>query len=139
MRSGRDLPAPARVHGRRLAVPAALICAAALIVSCDGVAAPADAGAAHVWEADCVEVGPPGDTIYRAVCRDGDVIQAFCEAEGGIEICAGAPTDPDLDVATPRCPRTATVLCTEDGSIDGPRLDDPVCLEDGAPQPSCEI
>ena len=110
-------------------------CGACLsLTACDGGVATPDAGPAREWMADCMEVGPPGDTIYRAVCRDGDLIAAFCETDGGLEVCARLSTEPDVTVAAPRCERTATVVCNE-GSPTGPRLEEPVCLDDS--EPSC--
>lgn len=128
-----SLSTAARMHGCRLAIPAALI---ALLAACDGAESTPDAGAAPEWEPDCVEVGPPGETTFRAVCRDDDVIAAFCEVDGGIVICPASPMESGVDVAPPRCERTATVVCNE-GSPSGPRLEEPMCLDDSPP--SCAL
>lgn len=80
--------------------------------SCGSGANVADAGRAHDWQPDCMEVGPPGEEVYRAVCRDGDLIATFCETDdGALRVgCARLPSEPDLNVAQPLCERTATVL-----------------------------
>lgn len=123
-----------------MAIPAPLRCSAlglvlSLVAGCGAENGDADAGLPS-WTPDCVEVGPPGESRWEAVCRAGDRVAALCESDAGLLVCARPVTEEDLDVARPRCPGTATVVCNE-GDPMGPRLDEPECL-DGAP-PSCAL
>lgn len=83
-----------------------------------------------------MEVGAPGDVWYAAVCQDGEHIATLCETDGGLVVCASSPSALRGQIASPRCARTAGVVCNEDSAL-GPRLDYPVCLDDS--EPSCEL
>lgn len=106
------------------------------VAGCDGPTSLPDGGPAYDWTPDCMELGPAGDTFWAPVCRDGDIVQAFCETDGGLLVCPRPAAGEDVVIAVPRCRATATVVCNE-GNPEGPRLDYPVCLDDS--EPSCDL
>lgn len=108
-----------------------------VLAGCGSGEAPPDGGPEYEWTPGCVELGPPGESYWGPVCRDGDIIARLCAWDGGgFYVCAGRASDRDPQVARPMC-RGGQPTCHEDGDMSRPRLEHPMCL-DGDP-PSCDL